>query len=87
MTYALVAVQDPEPNQDRDADQRWMTFLGASASTLKKAKASEILAQNLWLLDLNSDMQILSLLISQAERHGFPCRTLFFEQKPLFCLS
>ena len=87
MTYALVAVQDPRPNDDRDADGRWLTFLGASANTLSKAKASEILAQNLWLLDLDSDMPILSLLIAQAERGGFPCRTLFFEQKPSFCLS
>ena len=87
MTYALVAVEDPIPNDDRDTDSRWLTFLGASRSTLEKAKASEILAQNLWLLDLQSDMQILSLLISQAERYKFPCRTLFFDHKPSFCLS
>jgi hypothetical protein len=87
MTFALVAVQDPEQDAAHEANQRWMSFLAASANTLKKAKASETLAQNLWLLDLNSDMHILSLLVDQSARHNFPCRTLFFDQKPLFCVS
>lgn len=87
MPYALIAVEDPPPNKDHDADARWLRFLHASASTLEKARASEILAQNLWLLDLQSDMQILSSLISQAERHQFPCRTLFFDEKPILCKS
>ena len=87
MTYALVAVQYPTQNPSMTEDDNWLKFLNASENGLKKAQSSEILAQNLWLLNLETDMPVLSLLVAQAERHGFPCRTLFLDQKPVFCLS
>jgi hypothetical protein len=64
-----------------------MQFLSASDNILQKSQDSETLARNLWLLDLNSDMLILSQLISLSRNKELPFRTLFFDQKPVFCLS
>ena len=87
MTYALIVAQYPTSNPTITEDLQWQTFVAASANLLKKTKSAEVLAQNVWLLDLQSDMPTFSLLIEQAVTDGFPCRTLFLDHKPIFCLS
>jgi len=76
MHSILVVIELPTEGAD------WSMFLGALEPKARRAKNTDRLAQNVWLIDMHKDPAFLGWLLSLCDQKGFPFRLLPFEKAP-----
>lgn len=74
----MLVVVEKENERDRD----FSMFLGTLAPKAKRARNTDRLAENVWLVDMRRDPAFLGWLISLANAQGIPFRLLPLEKQP-----
>ena len=74
--YILVHVLKPA-NSDYAGRQEWLSFVTDTREIELKAKDSQVLAENVWLLDRDNDVACLATIAHAASNVGLKYTTRF----------
>ena len=85
MKYALLVLEDP--SRDTSSKTALANTVNQVESATKGTQQVQILNEGTLLFPLEHGLHALSFCMSDAIKHGIRCRTLFFDQEPLWVIS
>jgi hypothetical protein len=80
--FALLIAEPHTNNRAFLASEAWGNFVMNLPRTIPPTERTERIAENVWLISLESELTVLSKLIDMLRNFSIPIRVLFFEDAP-----
>jgi hypothetical protein len=80
--YALLIAQPHKEDKWFYVSDSWKNFLTNLQQNIPPAGKTERIAENVWLIHLESELPVLSTLIDTLRSYTIPIRLLFLEDAP-----
>ncbi len=83
----LLVVEKPDHDASRAKGQHWLELVVHMEGILRRAKGSERLGENLWLIVLEKDLELASRALGKVADVELPYRVLFLDEEQKWIVS